>query len=233
MLFKKILKIIARTILGIIAFIILYFFAAFLLSVIGVKKEDGQSNDVAVYILTNGDHTDIVVPVKNRLRDWSKEISYENTIARDTTAHFLSIGWGDKGFYLSTPTWAQLKFSTAFKAAFRLSTAAIHTTFYKDMYEEADCKKIMISNSQYLRLVNYIDDSFKRDSTNSIINIKTNASYDNNDAFYEAKGKYSLFYTCNTWANNALKACGQKAATWAPFDKSIFYQYEFESRESQ
>ena len=32
-----------------------------------------------------------------------------------------------------------------------------------------------------------------------------------NDAFYEAKGRYSLFFTCNTWTNNALKICKQKA----------------------
>jgi len=35
-----------------------------------------------------------------------------------------------------------------------------------------------------------------------------------------------LFHTCNTWANNALKACGQKASLWTPFDTGIFYHYQ-------
>jgi uncharacterized protein (TIGR02117 family) len=222
---KKIANVILKLILGFIAFILLYFFLAFIFSVWSVKKESGNSNDVAIYILTNGDHTDIVVPVKNDITDWSKKISYQNTIAKDTTNQYLAIGWGDKGFYLNTPTWADLKFSTAFKAAFALSTSAIHATYYQNMPESNDCKKIMISNDQYKRLIAFVDSSFNRDASGNIINIKTNANYDKNDAFYEARRKYNMFYTCNTWANNALKSCGQTACIWTPFDRGIFYHY--------
>lgn len=222
---KKIAKVILRLVLGLVAFVLLYLLSAFLFSIWTVKKEATTSNDVAFYILTNGDHTDIVVPVKNGITDWSREISYENTINGDTTGKYLAIGWGDKGFYLSTPTWADLKFSTAFKAAFALSTSAIHATYYQAMPESNDCKKIMISNKQYKRLVAFVDSSFRRDTKGKVINIKTNANYDKNDAFYEAERKYNMFYTCNTWANNALKASGQTACVWTPFDRGIFYHY--------
>jgi uncharacterized protein (TIGR02117 family) len=222
---KKIAKVILRILLGFVAFILLYLLSAFLFSIWAVKKETVTSNDVAIYILTNGDHTDIVVPAKNDITDWSREISYKNTVSGDTTGKYLAIGWGDKGFYLSTPTWADLKFSTAFKAAFALSTSAIHATYYEAMPESNDCKKIMISNEQYKRLVAFVDSSFKRDAEGKVINIKTNAYYDKNDAFYEAKRKYNMFYTCNTWANNALKASGQTACVWTPFDRGIFYHY--------
>ena len=63
-------------------------------------------------ILTNGVHTDLVVPIKSAEIDWSKEIPIENTNSKSTNFNYLSIGWGDKGFYLDTPTWADLKFST-------------------------------------------------------------------------------------------------------------------------
>ncbi|MEO6851125.1 MAG: TIGR02117 family protein [Mucilaginibacter sp.] len=225
MLIKKILKAIGYTLSGFISFVGLYLLAAITLSIISVNKEPRSTNDVAIYILTNGDHTDIVVPTRNPVKDWSHEIRFGNTIGHDTTARYLALGWGDKGFYLNTPAWAQLKFSIAFKAAFALSTSAIHATFYKTIGEGKDCKMIIISNNQYSRLVTYIYSTFTRDENGEVINIKTNANYDNNDAFYEAKGKYNLFYTCNTWANNALKACGQKACVWTPFDKGIFYHY--------
>ncbi|WP_217220323.1 TIGR02117 family protein [Mucilaginibacter paludis] len=222
---KSTLKMLLRTVLGIIAFLGIFLFSAFLLSVWAVQKEPGTPGDVAIYILTNGDHTDVVMPVKNAVFDWSKEMSYSNTLGRDTTGRYVAVGWGDKGFYLNTPTWSQLKFSTAFKAAFALSTSAIHATFYPAMQESNNCKKIMISHAQYKRLVAFIDNSFKRDSTGKVINIKTNANYGKNDAFYDAQRRYNLFYTCNTWANNALKACGQKACVWTPFDRGIFYHY--------
>jgi hypothetical protein len=72
----------------------------------------------------------------------------------------------------------------------------------------------------------YIQNSFDKDVDGHFINIKTTANYGLNDAFYEAKGSYSLFCTCNTWANNGLKSCGQKAALWTPSDKGIFLHYQ-------
>ena len=225
MTIKKILKLIGKIILGFILFVGLYLLSAYILSRIGVDKEADDSKEVTIYIKTNGVHTDIVVPVKNDQFDWSQDIRFENTISKDSAEKFVAFGWGDKGFYLETPTWGDLTFKTAFKAAFALGTAAIHATFYKEMKEDKDCVKVNISKQQYQRLIAYITRSFKRDATGKVIYIQTNAVYGKDDAFYDAGGSYSLFHTCNTWSNNALKKCGQKACLWTPFDTGIFYQY--------
>ena len=222
---KKFLKITLRVVLGFIAFVALYLLAAWGLSKITVSAEPGSSKDVTIYILTNGVHTDIVVPVKNEQMDWSRELKFENTVGKDTAASFVGMGWGDKGFYLNTPTWAELKFSVAFKAAFALSSSAIHATYHKELKESSSCKKIIISKEQYARLITFITKSFKTDNAGHFINIKTSANYGTADAFYEAHRKYNLFYTCNTWANNALKSCGQKACLWTPADSPIFDKY--------
>lgn len=203
-----------------------YLLAAYILSRISVEKEKASANDVSIFILTNGVHTDLVLPIKNPQMDWSREIKFNNTASRDSLMEYVALGWGDKGFYLNTPTWADLTFSTAFKAAFSLSTTAIHATFYKNVNVSERCKKISISREQYSRLIKYITRSFQTDSNGDFIHIVTNANYGNDDAFYEATGSYSLFHTCNTWANNGLKNCGQKACLWTPFDTGIFYHYE-------
>jgi uncharacterized protein (TIGR02117 family) len=221
---KKAFKIIG-IFLGIIILIpCQYLSAAYVLS--RIETGGGNSgNDVTMYILTNGVHTDLVVPLKNEQMDWSRDVRFENTVSKDTTAQFVAFGWGDKGFYLETPTWADLKFTTAFKAAFGLSTSALHTTFYKEMRESETCRKITISKQQYGQLVSYIKDTFTPDKNGRTQYIKTTANYGKWDAFYEANGTYSLFHTCNTWANNGLKKCGQKASLWTPFDTGIFYHY--------
>lgn len=223
---KKALKIVGYTLLFLVAFVAVYLLAAFVLSRISVEKEPVAASDVSIYILTNGVHTDLVMPIKDSLIDWSQHIKFENTVGKDSSMRYVAMGWGDKGFYLETPTWADLKFSTAFKAAFSLSTSAIHATFYKNMNEGEDCKRINISQDQYARLVKFIRDSFKPDANGNIVNIITTANYGKDDAFYEAVGSYHLFHTCNTWANNGLKACGQKASLWTPFDTGIFYHYK-------
>ena len=72
----------------------------------------------------------------------------------------------------------------------------------------------------------YIKNKFDRDKNGKVIFIPTDAVYGINDAFYDAKGKYSFFETCNTWANDGLKEAGQKAALWTPSDLGIFQHYD-------
>ena len=224
---KKILKIVLKTVGGIIAILGLYVLLAYLLPHIEVPAE--KTNDpktVDVYLLTNGVHTDIVVPVKNNIYDWNPIIPMENTLSKRTDFKYLSVGWGDKGFYMDTPTWADLKFSTAFKAAFWLSKSAMHCTFYDTMKEGDDCVKITISTQQYENLVKYINAKFDHDPSGKVVFIPTNAVYGKNDSFYDANGSYSFLYTCNSWANNALKSAGQKSALWSPTDFGIFQHYK-------
>lgn len=211
----------------ILGIVIIYVILGLLIPYIPVSaKDDGQKKEVPIYIYTNGVHTDIVMPVKNDLQDWSRKIPFANTKSKKTDYQYVGIGWGDKGFYLDTPTWADLKLSTAVKAAFWLSDSAMHCTYYNTMKEGEDCKMIMISRGQYENLVKYVEDKFDRDQNGNFILIPTNAVYGDNDAFYDAKGTYSFLYTCNTWSNNALKAAGQKAALWTPTDFGIFQHYK-------
>jgi uncharacterized protein (TIGR02117 family) len=223
---KKLFRIIVKTLIALISFLLIYAIVIFFTSIISVNENiDIQDKNIPIHILSNGVHTDIVVPLKNEIKDWSNEISYLHTKAKDSTKNLLAFGWGDKGFYLDTPTWADLKFSTATKAVTGISTSAMHVTFYGNLKENENCKQILISESQYKKLIQYIENSFQLDSTNAIQRIGTH-SYGKNDIFYEAKGSYNLFYTCNTWANQALKKSDQKAALWTVLDKGIFYHYE-------
>lgn len=222
----KLLKIAGFTVLTFVSLVLLYLLSAYMLSRISTDKEPTASNDISIYILTNGVHTDLVLPIKTEQMDWSKEIQFVHIRSQDTAMQYIALGWGDKGFYLETPTWADLKFSTAFNAAFALGSSALHATFYKTLKEGKGCVKISISKEQYARLVHYIHESFDKDADGHFQNIPTKAVYGANDAFYEAKGSYSLFHTCNTWANKGLKSCGQKAALWTPFDTGIFYHYK-------
>lgn len=223
---KTTLKFLLKTLLGITTFLILYILAVLIFSRIPVNSNPSKpEKGIEVYLLSNGVHTDIVVPVKSQTIDWSESVQFQHTKSKDTTANYLAFGWGDKGFYLNTPTWADLKFSTAFNAASGFSTSAMHCTFYKRMKEDELCKKIIITEKQYQQLVAFIQNSFELEN-NQIMKIETDAVYGNHDIFYEAKGSYNLFYTCNTWTNSALKTASQKASLWTVYDKGILYHYQ-------
>lgn len=208
--------------------ILVYGIVVTLLSFIPVNSFESRTlipaQKIEIYLLTNGVHTDIVVPVKNEYCNWSKNIKFEDTKSKDSTFNYLALGWGDRGFYLETPTWADLKVGIALKAATGLSSSALHATFYKRMKEGDDCKKITLNTNEYKQLIHFIRDSFQLNE-GKVSKIETKTVYGINDAFYEAKGSYSLFYTCNSWANQALKAANQKAALWTITDTGIFRHY--------
>ena len=218
---KKLLKYFAIFILSLFAYLLI----VTLLSFVSVNYDVAQNQEeISIYILTNGVHTDIVLPIKNEHHDWSTQLKFEHTKSKDTTYQYVALGWGDKGFYLETPTWADLKASTAIKAASGLSSTAIHVTFYKHLKENQSCKKLQISLENYKKLIAFINESFQTKS-GKFLKIETNAVYGKHDVFYEANGSYSLFYTCNSWANQALKAANQKAALWTISDSGIFKHY--------
>lgn len=219
---KKLLKYLAIFILSLLTYLLI----VTLLSFVSVNEDFAENHqEIPIYILTNGVHTDVVLPIKNEHYDWSNQLKFEHTKSKDTTYQYVALGWGDKGFYLETPTWADLKASTALKAASGLSTTAMHVTFYKDLKESKSCKKLQISSDNYKKLILFINESFKTKS-GEFLKIETDAVYGKHDVFYEANGSYTLFYTCNSWANQALKAANQKAALWTISDSGIFRHYE-------
>lgn len=229
MTIRKFLFATLKVIGAFILLIIIYLASAFGLSYLSVNSDfiPCEKDAVEIYILTNGVHTDLVLPFQNQYKDWSAFVNPATTKSGKPSAVNVAFGWGDKGFYLNTKTWNDLKFSTAFNAMFYLSTSAMHVIFYGKLRETESCRKISIDKESYLKLVDYISNSFSKDSVGKSQQIK-GASYWNNDSFYEANGTYGLFFTCNTWANKGLKVANLKACVWTPFDKGIFYQYPLE-----
>lgn len=222
---KKVVKGAAYVGGSIVGALVLYGIAAVGLSAVPVGQRGHPAPDaIEAYILSNGVHTDIVVPVRSTHIDWNQQIRYTDTPAADSSMQYVGFGWGDKGFYLDTPTWAELKPSTAFKAMFWLGESAIHATFHHKPTEGPDCVRIYLTPAQYEQLIDFIKKSFDYDGKGRVEHI-VGHSYGQHDAFYEAKRTYNLFYTCNSWANEALKTAGQRAAFWTPFDAGIFWHY--------
>ena len=47
--------------------------------------------------------------------------------------------------------------------------------------------------------------------------------YNSYDSFFEAKGSFSFYRTCNIWVNKALKVIGVKTSIWSPFDFGVLH----------
>lgn len=208
-------KIISSLLLFSIVFVLLYLFFAALLSHLTTQAVlSAEPMTQIVYALSNGVHTDLVFRV-DRL-----DAVFRNQLAAPMgTKPYVAIGWGDKGFYLHTPSWAELKVSTALKAAFLPSETLMHLSFYGQI--GSNWKEIPLSEQQMRGLQKFVMQSFKKDSKGGFQLLK-GAGFTSNDFFYKAVGHYTCFYTCNVWVNQALKKAAVKTAIWSPFDKGIF-----------
>ncbi len=180
-----------------------------------------------IWIKSNGVHLDIVLPIKNNYTDWSNILLIPDNIKDEV--QFLGFGWGDKEFYINTPEWSDLQFSTAFKALFIPTDAAMHVTYYKNLRENDHSIKLLVEEQQFKDIQSFILKSFKINESR-VIPIK-DIEYGSCDRFYDANYSYTLFYTCNTWTNKALKKAGLPACVWTPFDKGILFQYRKYTKE--
>jgi len=118
-----------RIFLIFILIVAVYFISVLMLSLISTNpKVFSCSNKKEIFISTNGIHLDIIIEKK----DIPTKIQQNLKLGPYT--NYASFGWGDKGFYLETPTWDDLKFSTAIKALFLNSETAVHLTRHNKKY---------------------------------------------------------------------------------------------------
>ncbi len=227
-LLKSFLKISLNSILigveFIIAFVIFYLTIALVFMSIRVGHSI-ENKGITIYMRSDGIHTDFVFPVQSQVFDWREYISPEDTKGKDSTLKYIAIGWGDQGFFLNTPVWAELKASTAIDACFYLGKSAIHTNYLSELDFKYKHVQFKVSNKQYKKLIVYIKKTIKKNKYNKLDCIK-NRGYWKTDSFYQTNGSYGLFNTCNSWINDGLKEADLPACLWSPFNSGIFHKYQ-------
>ncbi|MEN1678327.1 MAG: TIGR02117 family protein [Planctomycetota bacterium] len=170
---------------------------------------------VVVYVTSSPVHTDIVVPLTHDAWDWREWFSDEDFTAEQIRATHIAIGWGDRGFYLDTPTWADLKVSTALRAMFLPSGSVMHVWRVNDPAGADGFVQVKLDREQYRRLCESMTHSLALD-TNGRPQPLAGEAYSSYDAFYQAVGSYHCFNTCNSWAGRRLKQAGAPAPLFTP-----------------
>lgn len=213
---KTLVKRLIQGLLFLLSLPLLYFLLALICSNIEVGKQS-SAEDAYVYLNTNGVHLDIIIPQVYLSPDLLKGLQ------GIPSTNYYAFGWGDRDFYLNTPEWKDLKMGTAFSAMFLKSPTLMHVSRYRNSY--SDWAKIPISLEQLEKLNAYILESFALNESGDKI-LLDGKGYSWNDDFYEAKGNYSCFNTCNSWVNGSLKKSGIRACLWTPFDFNLMEMHQ-------
>lgn len=197
---------------------ITYILISLILTYIPISEKTGEgAKKHTIYLTTNGVHSDIVFPKSLMIPALLKGQKHH------PKERFFAYGWGEENFFLNTPTWGDLTFSTAFGAAFLKSNTLIHVTRYRSKRDK--WIPVLVTDNQLQKLNEYVLNTFYEDPSGK--HRIEGASYTpNRDSFYKAQGNYMFYKTCNTWVNTALKESDMKASLWTPFDFGVLRWYE-------
>ena len=220
------MKLLLKTLGGFLGVVLIFLLFATILTLIPTNSTYQEAEEgIDIYLASNGLHVDYVLPVKTEVVDWGIYFRPEDFDAGPKP--FVAIGRGDKGFYLETPTWGDLKVSNVTNALFWPSPTILHITYLRGQPILNDhVKKLTLSKDEYHNLVEYIKESLVYEENGMTAMVPCCDYPGVNDKFYYSEGKYHLFMTCNDWVNAGLKRIGVKTATWAPLDKCLFYHFE-------
>jgi uncharacterized protein (TIGR02117 family) len=218
---KRWLRRIAFTLLGFVVAVGLYVATACAL-VFWPANATAPADAPAIeaWVLSNGVHTDLVFPIRSATVDWLQLFPLADFKAVPPDAEFIAIGWGDREFYLNTPTWADLTASRAFGALLGGNRALMHVSYLQRTQLRRGAYRLPLSQTQYAQLAGYVRASLPAGGRATPI---AGAHYGNDDAFYEAEGGYNLFETCNTWTGRGLRHAGVTASRWTPFDFNVVW----------
>lgn len=173
---------------------------------------------ITLYVHDNGIHTGLVLPRRNAVADWSDLVRPEHLTDPRYASDHLLFGWGDRVFYLETPTWGDLSPGTALTALIGSEGALIHVDHVRAPEPADNLRPIRVTPEQYRRIADDIRVQFTLDSDGASQPVR---GYGGNDVFYEAEGRYSALQTCNEWTGSILRDAGVRVGAWTPFNFGV------------
>lgn len=183
-----------------------------------VPDEDG----IDIYISSNGVHTDMFVPVTTSVFDWRTVLLEEHFQRPTTRFEYVALGWGDREFYVNTPTWEEMSTATTACALLLPTDTIMHAQFGYIRAESDSIRRVRLSIAQYERLVASLRSSFRSDAEGNPVRLNVH-TYNSLDCFYGGAGTYHAFNTCNCWTGRMLRESGVKAGWFTPTPYSVLF----------
>jgi uncharacterized protein (TIGR02117 family) len=172
-----------------------------------------------ILVLKNPIHTDIAIPVDDRVRRRFHFLVDAGMPADAPEVRYIIFGWGGRAFYLGTPTWSELKAVPVLKALTR-DASVMHVDVAGDIPEPyPDVTGFDIDEERFAALLAYIEASFQQGPTGPIV--IENAAYSRFDRFFEANGHFNALVGCNTWTAAGLRTAGLRTGWWNPLPVSL------------
>ena len=157
-----------------------------------------------LYLVSHGWHVGMVIPrgdIPAHLWPAHRELP---------ASIYLEVGWGDQAFYQASKTTLAL----LLKAALRPTPSVLHLAWFNQpvsqYFPASDIVEVDVTQQGFEALARFMETTYDRDGQGKIAPLASGIY--GTSRFYQARGKYHLFNTCNTWTAKALRAAGCQIA---------------------
>jgi uncharacterized protein (TIGR02117 family) len=214
------LKWLKRGVSALGAVIALYLLAALAGSLLPANQHWQSPDDgIELFIETNGLHTGIIMPIWSDVHDWTPLIRPEHLTDPSLYGSHILVGWGHEGVYRHAREWQDLGASNAISAIFGSDDVLIHVYHLK--YPQAYPyyrRRLIVSKAEYRKIATAIESRFVLDDH---YRSQPSPGYGDDDLFYQSRGHYDAFYTCNNWTSDVLQQAGIRTGLWTPFQGGV------------
>ena len=222
---KKILKSkttvrIGRALILLPLLVIIFVFIYGFLTLLGATLPVNQGRSVPsegerIYLVNNGYHIALVLPRDScPYRD-----IFDASLNLSGPGGYFYFGWGDRQFYLGTPTVRNIDWSMAAKALFIPSSSVLEVLYiHKISPNKPGVTSLLVTEDELESLYKYIQEAFigSKRFPEQIPPDDIDQAFQGS-IFFEASGSYSLFNTCNNWTSRGLRKSGINTHLWTPF----------------
>ncbi len=175
-----------------------------------------RTDNKTVYIVNHGLHTGIVLSKKDAA-------PYMDSFDDFKSAQYLEIGWGDETYYQTE----EETFWMGIRALFWPTDSVLHVAALQSnpvaYFSNSEVVQLKLSKKGFIRLVEFIDNSFALNEKRQIINLGSGLY--GTSRFYRAEGTFHLFNNCNTWSAGAIRSSGFPISTFYVFTGgNVMYQ---------
>lgn len=174
---------------------------------------------VEAYVISNGVHTDLVLPVRSTRIDWTAVFDPGQFGHMPPDTAFVAVGWGDREFFLNTPQWRDLTVARALGALSGTGRSLVHVTWLRREDLGAQRWRLPLDAAGHDALIRHITATLQGGVAPA--RPVSGASYGPTDAFFEAQGAYDAFTTCNTWTGQGLRKARVPVSAWTPFAANV------------
>lgn len=174
---------------------------------------------VTIYVESNGVHVGLIVPKVAAGVDWRPIFRPSDLADPRFAAHdHVAIGWGERDFFLNTPTWGDISSRTILAAALGSNRTLLHVEHIATPRVGGDVRAVVLQPVEYRRLAAYVRATLVEGGAH-------HRGYAGYDVFYPARGRYDAYQTCNAWAGDTLRFAGVRVGAWTPFPATVLWWF--------